>query len=216
MKLRYYLRGLGVGILVTAIIMGVASWGQRETLSDAQIRERALKMGMVDGSSPVLSDLQSGPNASGGTKPTSPIIPEDDPTTSTNLTKESTPPTSSKEPATPANPTKESTTPTNPTKESTTPTSSAKEPATTPTSTAKNPTTSSNSSQPTVTIVIKGGSGSEAVSRTLAEAGLVPDAKAYDQYLCDNGYSKGLRAGTYEIPEGASEEEIANMIATKR
>lgn len=210
------MRGLGVGILVTAIIMGVASWGQRETLSDAQIRERALKMGMVDGSSTVLSDLQSGPNSSGGTKPTSPLIPEDDPTTSTNPTKESTAPTSpTKESTAPTDPTKESTAPTNPTKESTAPTNPTKE-STTPTSSAKNPTTTSNSSQSTVTIVIKGGSGSEVVSRTLAEAGLVPDAKAYDQYLCDNGYSKGLRAGTYEIPMGSSEEEIANMIATKR
>lgn len=206
MKLRYYLRGLGVGILVTAIIMGVASWGQRETLSDAQIRERALKMGMVDGSSTVLSDLQPGSNSSGGTKPTSPTIPENDPTTSTNPTKESTAPT---------NPTNESTAPTNSTKESVISTNPTKE-STTPTSSAKNPTTSSNSSQSTVTVVIKGGSGSEVVSRTLAEAGLVPDAKAYDQYLCDNGYSKGLRAGTYEIPVGSSEEEIANMIATKR
>lgn len=57
MKLRYYMRGLGIGILVTAIIMGV-SGGQK--LSDEEIKARALQLGMVEGTSAgVLSDLQA-------------------------------------------------------------------------------------------------------------------------------------------------------------
>lgn len=57
-KLRYYLRGLGIGVLVTAFIMGTAGKGGT-TMTDAQIRERALELGMVDGSSLVLSDLRN-------------------------------------------------------------------------------------------------------------------------------------------------------------
>ena len=55
MKLRYYLRGLGIGIIVIAIIMSFTR--QPEKLSDAQIKMRALELGMVEES--VLADLQN-------------------------------------------------------------------------------------------------------------------------------------------------------------
>ena len=55
MKLRYYLRGLGIGIIVTAIIMSFTR--QPEKLSDAQIKMKALELGMVEES--VLADLQN-------------------------------------------------------------------------------------------------------------------------------------------------------------
>ena len=55
MKLRYYLRGLGIGIIVTAIIMSFTR--QPEKLTDAQIKMRALELGMVEES--VLADLQN-------------------------------------------------------------------------------------------------------------------------------------------------------------
>lgn len=48
MKLKYYLRGLGVGIICTAIIMGIALSGkEKEKLTDAEIVERARLLGMV-------------------------------------------------------------------------------------------------------------------------------------------------------------------------
>ena len=56
MKLKYYLRTLGIGIIVTALLMGVATKKQRD-ISDDEIRERAKKLGMVDAGSYVLSDL---------------------------------------------------------------------------------------------------------------------------------------------------------------
>lgn len=48
MKLKYYLRGLGVGIICTAIIMGIALSGkEKEKLTNAEIVERARLLGMV-------------------------------------------------------------------------------------------------------------------------------------------------------------------------
>lgn len=48
MKLKYYLRGLGIGIICTAIIMGIALSGkEKEKLTDAEIVERARLLGMV-------------------------------------------------------------------------------------------------------------------------------------------------------------------------
>ena len=55
MKLKYYLRGLGIGIVVTAIIMSITN--KPEEMTDAEIKMRALELGMVEES--VLADLQA-------------------------------------------------------------------------------------------------------------------------------------------------------------
>ena len=44
MKLKYYLRGLGIGIIVTAVIMGISSGGKTEKLTDDQILARAKEL----------------------------------------------------------------------------------------------------------------------------------------------------------------------------
>ncbi|MGN1179848.1 MAG: hypothetical protein ACI4SD_01450, partial [Suilimivivens sp.] len=48
MKLKYYLRGLGTGIIVTAVILGITLGNKKETLSDREIMERAAELGMVE------------------------------------------------------------------------------------------------------------------------------------------------------------------------
>ncbi len=55
MKLKYYLRGMGIGIILTAIVMGFALGGRRGTLSDAEVIKRAKALGMVEQSSGTLS-----------------------------------------------------------------------------------------------------------------------------------------------------------------
>ena len=54
MKLKYYLRGIGIGVILTAIVMGFALGGRKTTMSDAEVIERAKELGMTDGG--VLSD----------------------------------------------------------------------------------------------------------------------------------------------------------------
>ena len=47
MKLKYYLRGMGIGIIVTTIILTI-SFSQREVeISDAEVIARASELGMV-------------------------------------------------------------------------------------------------------------------------------------------------------------------------
>ncbi len=58
MKLKYYLRGMGIGIILTAIVMGFALGGRKATMSEAEIIQRAKALGMVDGDSGVLLDPQ--------------------------------------------------------------------------------------------------------------------------------------------------------------
>ena len=72
--------------------------------------------------------------------------------------------------------------------------------------------TGEKSSGDTVTVVIEFGVTSYHVSEILAEAGLVEDADKFDECLCTNGLSRNITAGTYESPQGASEEEIIGII----
>ena len=53
MELKYYLRGLGLGIIVTAIIMAVVSPGSQK-MTDAEVIRRAKQLGMTE--EKVLSD----------------------------------------------------------------------------------------------------------------------------------------------------------------
>lgn len=53
MNLKYYLRGLGIGVFVTAVIMGIASG--KEQMTDEEVRLRARELGMVE--STLLSDM---------------------------------------------------------------------------------------------------------------------------------------------------------------
>ena len=62
MKLKYYLRGMGIGIILTAIVMGFALGGRKTTVSDAEVIERAKVLGMVDPTSGVLTQTSGGEN----------------------------------------------------------------------------------------------------------------------------------------------------------
>lgn len=174
-KLRYYLRGLGIGIIVTALVMGIAL-KDGQPLSDAEIRARAAELGMVEGSSAKLSDLQGTPTPA-ETSPSPTEKPETQTTPVPEASGEST-------------------------------VASDAEVA----SETAVPSAAEASPEP-VTIVISSGEGSYTVCKRLAEAGLVEDARDFDQYLIDNGYSKRISTGTYEIPMGADWEEIAKIIS---
>ncbi len=62
MKLKYYLRGIGIGVILTAAIMGFALGGRKTIMSDAQVIQRAKELGMTEGG--VLSEAngESGNN----------------------------------------------------------------------------------------------------------------------------------------------------------
>lgn len=174
MKLKYYLRGLGIGMIVTALILGISFSNRQDQTSqimtDDQIRERAAELGMVDSSELTLAALQNS---------------EKQPT-------EGTP-------------------------EETTQTQEQNNIETEPETTvpAEPEVTEAPQRTQTASIIIQRGDDSGSASRRLYEAGLVENAKAFDNYLCNNGYSRSINPGTYEIAPGTSEEEIAKIITGK-
>ncbi len=215
MKLKYYLRGLGIGMAVTALILGISfsdRQGQEaQTLTDEQIRERASELGMVDSSELTLAALQNSAQPQITREPE--VTEESETMTEPEATAE---PETATEPKATAEP--EMTTKPEATAEpemTTKPETTAEPEMTTKPEATKEPELITAPEQSQTTITIKKGSDSGSVSRVLYEAGLVENAKAFDNYLCNNGYSRSINPGIYEIAPGTSEEEIAKIITGK-
>ena len=206
MKLKYYLRGLGIGMIVTAMILGISFSNRQDQTSqimtDDQIRERAAELGMVDSSELTLAALQNSAKqpAEGTPEETTQTqeqnnteaVPETAVPAETQATAE---PETTQEPEATAEPEPEKTA--------------------APETTAEPEVTEAPQRTQTASITIQRGDDSGSVSRWLYEAGLVENAKAFDNYLCNNGYSRSINPGTYEIAPGTSEEEIAKIITGK-
>ena len=60
MRLKFYLIGLGIGIIVTAVVMGIALRGRTREMTDDEIRARARELGMVEAST--LTERESANN----------------------------------------------------------------------------------------------------------------------------------------------------------
>ena len=215
MKLKYYLRGLGIGMAVTALILGISFSGRQgqeaQTLTDEQIRERASELGMVDSSELTLAALQNSAQPQITMEPE--VTEESETMTEPEATAE---PETATEPKATAEP--EMTTKPEATADpemTTKPETTAEPEMTTKPEATKEPELITAPEQSQTTITIKKGSDSGSVSRVLYEAGLVENAKAFDNYLCNNGYSRSINPGIYEIAPGTSEEEIAKIITGK-
>ena len=212
MKLKYYLRGLGIGMIVTALILGISFSNRQDQTSqimtDDQIRERAPELGMVDSSELTLAALQNSekqptegtPEETTQTQEQNNIEAEPE-TTVPAETQATVEPETTQEPEATAEPEPEKT--------------AEPEKTVGPETTAEPEVTEAPQRTQTASITIQRGDDSGSASRRLYEAGLVENAKAFDNYLCNNGYSRSINPGTYEIAPGTSEEEIAKIITGK-
>lgn len=194
MKIRYYLRGLGLGILFTAVFF-LLGGDPKQTMSDEMIKERAKELGMVE--STVLADMSES-------------IQETEETVEeiTIETVEETSETVSEE---------MEMTETVEEEESTTVMEETEEVSIEETSAEETSEESSKEAAPVgqmISIVVNKGEGSDTVSHRLHEAGLVDDPYAYDKYLMQNGYDKRISAGGHMIPMGADWQEIAKILTS--
>lgn len=220
MKRRMYLKGLvrgvGIGMVLTALIMGMTEKA-KQPLTDAEVRAKALALGMVDPNSLSLSNVgaSSGASQSGGTGDDT-KQPDDGEGMGTGQTPDETQqPEDEGDIMGTGNSLPETTEPAATQDES----QRTEEPQTaSPIQTPAPSQTPEVTPTPvvekdTITIVIVRGDSSYTVSRRLEEAGLIESAREYDSYLVDNGYSKTIHTGTYKIPLDATWEEIADIIA---
>ncbi|MDR1700267.1 MAG: endolytic transglycosylase MltG [Lachnoclostridium sp.] len=189
--MKYFIRGLGVGIVITALLLCIA---YRKQMNDTSIIQKARALGMD-----FISDNSQTQAVSSDEIEEENELPPDDAKSASN----SSPPSDS---SPPSNSSSSSDSP------PTSPDSSAKpNPTKAPVSSAKpaNPNKKANHKE----ITIQSGLLSSTVANQFEEAGIISDAKEFDNYLVRNGYGERIRVGVYKIPNGASYAEIAQMIA---
>ena len=192
MKLTYYLRGLRIGIVITAVTLSFGTKHNMPEMTDEQIKARAAELGMVEES--LLSDVMD-ENAEAMSEEQSTELTTEENTEAEDKTEEVVPE---------ENITQEATT------EENTETEDRTEEAV-----SEEQSTMEVQETETVEIVVNAGESSVSISKRLATAGLVDSAAAYDSYLCKNGYDKKICTGSHMIKKGATEEEIAKAITSK-
>lgn len=218
MKFKYFLRGLGTGIIFASIICLVAFQNtDSNNISDKEVIERAKELGLVEKEESV-KDMFASNKASEEAKNNqkenkTENVPKDDKdysskqdttvekVTETNTTEKNT---------TEKKTTEKKTTETKTTKENTTEKKATEERTTEKNATEQNTTEGNNK---TVTITIKGGSTSFPVCQKLQELGVIEDATDFDNYLIKNGYANRIRVGTHTLTIGMSYKEIAIAIS---
>ena len=217
MKKKYYMRGLGIGILVTAIICAIAFPKKTEPMTDAEVIKRAEQLGYVKDESGITADdidkikekATGTPGTTGDTEGTPNVsdAPEGTPTPSAspNPTPEApNPPDKPEQPDVPATPTTKPVATLSP----------VEEPTEQPTATVT-PTVTSSTEKKTYTITVERGMTATKVAERLAAAGAISDAEGFISYLRKNKLTDFINIGKFTISEGASYKEIAYILTGK-
>ena len=208
MKLKPYLRGLGIGMIVTALILHFSMKNSNDSgMTDSEIKARAAELGMIENT--VLSNTVSQQSVS---VDFSEIIEGDD--DSELLPESSDEPVSepsavpSEEPV--AEPSEE------PVAEPSTEPSVAASPSPSPSVAPSVAASPADSDTPVnyVTVTVVSGDSSYAVAKKVYDAGLVSSTALFDQYLCANGYDRFISVGQHRIPVDATDEEIAKILTS--
>lgn len=217
MNLKYYLRGLGVGIVVTSLILGIGLGSRKETLSNEEIKERARELGMVEESITVAEAAAQKEEEAQEAEVTAAPVPEENAESDAEPIVNAEPEVSS-EPAVSTGAAPEASEKPNVSAASEPAASTAAEAGATPEAGVKpvaDEAEEDNGTAPEkeiVDITINPGEGSYVISQKLEQSGLIDDAAEYDAYLCDNGFHTKLRAGVHKIPMGSTREEIAKLL----
>lgn len=216
MRLKYYLRGLGIGIVVTAVIMGVSAERQKPVMTDEQIIARAKELGMVEQEGILAEIAGESVAAVDQTEEAKAEAPKQEEAKAEEA-KAETPKQEEAKAEAPEQEEAMAETPEQEEEKAEAPKQEEAKAETPKTETADQETAKQETVQKTASVVVSiyPGEGSYTVSRKLAALGLVESADIYDKFLCQNGYDKKLCTGNYTITEGATADEIARIL-TKR
>lgn len=212
MKIRYYLRGLGLGILFTAVFFMIGG-DSKQTMSDEMIKERAKELGMIENT--VLVDIGNTAETVSAEEEsyeneseTVTVLDESAEETIVEETMEEEAEESVEESAAEEVSEEEEREPEVVSKEESSSVEEVKE------SSDESAAEETSSGGQVISIVVNKGEGSDTVSQRLYDAGLVDDPYAYDKYLMQNGYDRRIGAGEHLIPAGSSWQEIAQILCS--
>ena len=188
MKLKYFLRGLGAGIIFGALIMLAAYMtSDAYKISDEEVIERAEALGMTMEDNSILtpSDEEDSEEEIASEDKVEPEVKEDIDTKDTTEDAESD-------------------------------TTEATTEATTEEATTEEVTTEEVTEEVIATdnktITVRPGMSSYEVSIILRDAGIISDADDFDAYLNANGYSTKIEVGDFSCSSDMSYEELAKIL----
>lgn len=186
MKLKYYLRGLGIGIIITTIILVSCFAMQKPKMTDEDIIAKAEQLGMImpeQDKAEVVETETASTEENGQETETEEASEETEQQTAEEEISDGT------EQQTAAEEMSEKT-------EQQTETTEKQE----------------ESSQERFTLVVNRGDVCRTMCENLAANGVIDDSEGLRKYLSEIGYASFISAGTYQIPYHASYEEIANIL----
>ena len=238
MERKYYLRGLGLGIVVTAVIMGIVL-SDNGSMTDSEIIARAKELGMVENTvlsstdseekTPENTDaagsdaqnqtagerqdiVQAGQNEAQNT-PAADNETQNDSESQDDNEVQGNDKTSGDAVTTPETESGEDA------GEKDEKSNSKAEEEAINTVADDEETGESEDDNTVITagtvrvITINSGDSSYTVAKKLADVGVVTSAATFDTFLCENGYDKRIRTGTFSIPTDASDEQIARIVS---
>lgn len=184
MKLKYYLRGLGIGIIVTTIILVSCFSMQKPKMTDAQIIEKASQLGMImpEQDSVVAAETETTEPEETQQKNEQQVAAEEaqqETEQQTEVPKEQA-------------------------------TEETQQDA--PSEDTENAESEEPAQQETFTLVVNRGDVCRTMCENLAANGVIDDSEGLRKYLSEVGYASFISAGTYQIPYHASYEEITNIL----
>ena len=221
MRLKYFLRGVGIGILVTTIIP-TATHASERRMSDSDVIDRAIELGMSFSAS--HSGQQSGTEeastdeSSTGQETSGDDVTDDlqhDGETETEMGSQSPSETVSESTSDgEASPGKESEAVTGMTTQAITETTETTTELTTENNNAGSAAGVMNN-EVTCTINITKGMSSRTVCDMLKQNGIIEDAADFDRYLIKTGYDDKIRVGEVEVNSGMTYEELTASLYKK-
>lgn len=190
--MKKYLRGLGVGIVVTAFILSITGANKNEKLTDIQIIQKAQELGMVteDEYNSVNSELSDVKANINDLKSKLENVDE-----SQNTQENSSDAQADQNTET-----------------------AIEDTSNTTESTSNNVTTQetnidgSVSETTTVNFDIIPGMGSESVAKLLEQKGIIDSASEFNNYIVDTGNANNLQVGEYNVTTGDSYDTILDKL----
>lgn len=224
MRLKYFLRGVGIGILVTTIIL-TATHASERRMSDSEVIDRAIELGMSfsashsgqqSGTEEASSDESSTGQETSGDDVTDDL--QHDGETETEMGSQSPSETVSESTSDgEASPGKESEAVTGMTTKAITETTETTETTTELTTENNNAGSAAGvmNNEVTCTINITKGMSSRTVCDMLKQNGIIEDAADFDRYLIKTGYDDKIRVGEVEVNSGMTYEELTASLYKK-
>lgn len=221
MRLKYFLRGVGIGILVTTIIL-TATHASERRMSDSEVIDRAIELGMSFSAShsgqqssteEASSEESSAWQENSGDDVTDDLQHESE--AETEMGSQSPSETASELAGDgEALPGKESEAVTGMTTQAITETTETTTELTTENNNAGSAAGVMNN-EVTCTINITKGMSSRTVCDMLKQNGIIEDAADFDRYLIKTGYDDKIRVGEVEVNSGMTYEELTASLYKK-